>query len=81
MRLITLTSIGCVGKTRRATRIAARNYANGARVVTLAQPPDGADVIAAMLELASAPKTRRLHLVYSEARLVAVVPLCCRFTR
>lgn len=47
-RLITLTSIGCVSKTRRATHIAARNYANGARVVTLAHPADGADVVAAL---------------------------------
>src|SRR6185503_11342825 len=50
--LITLTGIGGVGKTRLATHIATRlqaEYANGARLVTLAQLPEGADVAAAVL--------------------------------
>ena len=83
--LITLTGVGGVGKTRLATHTAAQvqvNYANGARLVTLAEVPEGAEIastILAGLGLRERPHTMSAETLTNalrDARLLLVLDNC-----
>jgi predicted ATPase len=83
--LITLTGIGGVGKTRLATYTAAQvqaTYTNGARLVTLAQLPEGGEVastVLAGLGLRERPHTTSVETLINtlrDARLLLVLDNC-----
>ena len=83
--LITLTGIGGVGKTRLATYTAAQvqaTYTNGARLVTLAQLPEGGEVastVLAGLGLRERPHTMSVDTLINalrDARVLLVLDNC-----
>jgi predicted ATPase len=83
--LITLTGIGGVGKTRLAIHAAQQvqaTYAHGARLVTLAHLPEGADVASAVLaglglrERAQATPAETLAHALRDAHLLLVLDNC-----